>query len=816
VNPAAAQKSHWRKGLSQAGRTVWAIALALVLLLMAAFVIVQQTVSNERAQAFASAQDINSKMVLSDEMRIRSLLVSFDKVLLVLRKDFAENPRLSRQALLLRLDELKVDDELSPRISFVGAAGEVVLSTARSGDDQKFQINVADRAYFQMQKTAQGDLLDVGAPIKSRITGKWVVPLTRRITRKDGAFGGLMSMTVDPALFTDPFEQTSLGANATRAIIGLDGYTRMRLNGGKLVFGGDIRTSQLFNQIKQSKAGCYTATAASDGVRRLVCYRVIDPYGIAIVAGSAVDSIEGSYSNKVRGTIIAASVFAVLIVLLSGVLVLGIVRQRELLASQQRFNQLIELVPQSIFRMNAQGNIMWVNRRTLDYAGPSAQEQAKGFDWVVAAVHQEDQGRLKDFVSSALQLRPNAESCEYRKRRFDGVYLWYSSQVTRVLDQDGAGDFFLVTSTDIHDRRMVEERTRVTQKLESIGQLTGGMAHDFNNLLAIMVGNHDLLRSEALSEVGAKRLEVASSAAQRGVGLVKSLLALASKQPLLPATVDLWALVERVSPLLRHALGQRVNFEMKPPVARVHVKVDEAGLEAVLLNLIVNARDAMPRGGDLRLGLEVAHGMARLVIRDTGVGMPEAVRKRATEPFFTTKERDHGTGLGLSMVAGFVKQSGGTLQIHSTEGQGTAIEIALPLALATAAPLLPGAAVAPRAAASSPRSILIVDDEPALAELVRDWARAEGHIAVLTQSADDALTLLAVKSFDVLLTDIMMPGQMDGIGLAEKASQMYPAMQILLMSGYSRETATNRADIPWPLLVKPFRKEDLDAVLQQG
>jgi nitrogen-specific signal transduction histidine kinase len=418
--------------------------------------------------------------------------------------------------------------------------------------------------------------------------------------------------------------------------------------------------------------------------------------------------------------------------------------------------------------------------------------------------------------------KQNIESCEYRKQRFDGAYLWFSSQITRVLDKQGVGASFLQTGTDIHDRKMAEERARVTQKLESIGQLTGGMAHDFNNLLAIIVGNLDLVKPDVTVAAASNRLDVAISAAQRGVGLVKSLLALASKQPLLPAKIDLGALVERISPLLKHAVGQRVNFDVKPPGVGVQVEVDEAGLEAVLLNLTVNARDAMPKGGELTLILGVSEGLARIAITDTGTGMPPAVLKRATEPFFTTKERGHGTGLGLSMVAGFVKQSGGTMKIVSEEGKGTTIEIFLPLVKSVKAsdsagtPIADPAATPSWASTAGKRRILIVDDEPALAELVREWVKSEGHTAVLAYSADDALTLLAVKSFDVLLTDILMPGQMDGIGLATKASVLYPKMKILLMSGYSKETATHRADIPWPLLVKPFRKHDFDAAMEEA
>jgi signal transduction histidine kinase/ActR/RegA family two-component response regulator len=449
-------------------------------------------------------------------------------------------------------------------------------------------------------------------------------------------------------------------------------------------------------------------------------------------------------------------------------------------------------------------------------------------------VHPDDQGRLKDFIASAFTNSQSTMSCEYRKRRFDGQYRWFSGQITQVSDIESGDISFLKTATDIHDRKMADERARVSQKLESLGQLTGGMAHDFNNLLAIIVGNLDLLKPNVKVEADGRRLDVAINAAQRGVGLVKSLLALASKQPLLPVTTDLGALAERILPLLKHAAGQRVNFELKLPSVGLPVEVDEAGLEAVLLNLTVNARDAMPKGGDLTLSLGVTGASASIVITDNGTGMPEAVLKRATEPFFTTKERGQGTGLGLSMVAGFVKQSNGTLKIQSVEGKGTTIEILLPLVRDTARAAIalhpsnaqtvpatltlqsPPTANTPVTSTTGKYKILVVDDELELAELVRAWAKAQGHTVVLATSADDALTLLAVRTFDVLLTDIMMPGSMDGIGLAEKTSALYPAMKILLMSGYSKETATNRADVPWPLLVKPFGKDDFYAAIEKA
>ena len=370
------QKSNWQKETGHVTPLAWIIILGAALTLVTLFLLVQRVVIREREAAFATAQDLNSKIALSDEVRIRSLLASLDKVMLIMRKDFVANPKLTREALLMRLDDLKLDNELNPRISFVDESGEVLLSSAQNSTSQRLKLNVADRAYFLKQKDEQGDPLNVGTPIESRVTGKWVVPLSRRITNKDGSFGGLISMTVDPGLFTEPFEKTSLGQDATRAIMGLDGYTLLRLKNGKVIFGGDTRKSQLYEEIKKFKVGAYTAVAASDGVRRAVSYRVMDPYGIIILSGSSVNSIEETFRARVWGYIIGSSLFGILIVILCGLMVAGIARQRKLTVSQRQFTKLIELVPQLVFGLDSKGKIVWLNRRAQDYVGPSAEEEA--------------------------------------------------------------------------------------------------------------------------------------------------------------------------------------------------------------------------------------------------------------------------------------------------------------------------------------------------------------------------------------------------------------------------------------------------------
>ena len=370
---------------------------------------------------------------------------------------------------------------------------------------------------------------------------------------------------------------------------------------------------------------------------------------------------------------------------------------------------------------------------------------------------------------------------------------------------------------------MADERNSVAQRMESIGQLTGGLAHDFNNLLAIIMGNLDMVIMDPQDKQTGHRVQLALNAAERGAELVKSLLALAAKQQLQPAQVDLVQLLARMAPLLRHALGPSVQFALESLDTPVLALLDVAGLEAALLNLAINARAAMPEGGQASLSLRLhrpswprTHSsplLAVVALRDNGTGMTEAVRRKATEPFYTTKPRGHGTGLGLSMVAGFVQQSGGEMRIDSSPGQGTLVEIYVPVVAQAA---LPAPAPASRAvpSASGVVLVLVLDDEQAVATLMCDWAREAGFTVLPASTVKEALTLLASRPVDLLVSDIVMPGPLDGFALADLVAEVYPATKILLVSGYSRDSAHGRTDLPWPMLVKPFKMAEFQAALQ--
>ncbi len=933
----------------------WFILGVTLLIVMAIVVATITGIQRVRASAIADAVETNARIVLSDEARIRLKFAILDTVLLVIREDLRLKGNLTQTELSARLEQLKVDAELNPRVSIIDANGDLQAVSGRDVDRTGAKLNVSDRGYFLAQKNNQGDELLIGVPMKSRITDAWILPLSRRTVNADGAFGGLVFVAVDPGVFGAPVQLDNTGAKSTRAIVGLDGFIRIRKTGTDINYGDDVSASQLFDHVTQSPTGSYTTRAIFDGIQRVVSYRLSSPYGLVVASGSAVDDILESVAGKVW-TYRVVGVGACAIVILLVVLLIGNMRRQRkafaalkisaaryellfeqtpvmhmltslrgndflimecnrtfsdalgyahdevvgkkvldlfsldsqgfketlenyllteqvaavvepwallardgrkiyvltqtthevemdgsgemlrvtlldissseamreaLFKSEQSFRQLIQLIPQLVVTRDMQGNITWVNERAIEYLGAQQLRHRPAFDWVRAAIHPEDRERYKKTFIDAMASLHTSQPCEFRLRRFDDEYRWYSAQMTPILSHDGHVILWLETSMDIHDRKMSDERLRNVQKMESVEQVTGGLAHDFNNLLAIVIGNLDLVMPDIKDPKSAQKIRVALSAAERGVDLVKALLALASKQPLLPDRIDLGALLEQFLPLMRHAAGAQVDFVLSACEEKVFVDVDVAGLEAALLNIVVNARDAMPEGGSLAVRLSVHQPkflrndrttrLALIAIQDSGSGMTDAVRHRAIEPFFTTKKRGYGTGLGLPMVAGFVKQSGGEMKIQSALGQGSVIDIYLPMANEPVTPLHTETLLESKSCETG--VILVVDDEVDLVNLVCAWATELGYTTQSAYSATDALTLLAVTHVDLVVSDIVMPGDLDGVALAEQVNAHYPHASVLLMSGYSREISTVRPDLPWPVLVKPFRKHALQAAI---
>ena len=378
----------------------------------------------------------------------------------------------------------------------------------------------------------------------------------------------------------------------------------------------------------------------------------------------------------------------------------------------------------------------------------------------------------------------------------------------------------------------VEERTREReaalaqvhemQKMESLGQLTGGLAHDFNNLLMGILGSLDYLSKKPPSDPKAQHfLNAARDSAERGAALTKRLLAFARRQELRPEPVDVQQLAESMAEMLQRSLGPTIQIEMDFDPNLALISVDPNQLELAILNLALNARDAMPDGGRLRVsgqretvtsGLPSLHDgdYVRLTVTDTGTGMDEATLKRCSEPFFTTKEVGRGTGLGLSTVLGLAVQSGGGMRISSTLGEGTIVELWLPVAEGAARVVR--APVEPAPTGTLPRyRVLVVDDEPLVALLTASMLEDLGHATEVVPSGASALSVLrSDKEIDAVITDYAMP-DMTGAELAVQIRGLRPDLPIILATGYADFPNAHMQNLP--RLSKPFGSHELRLIL---
>ncbi|MFA6154458.1 PAS domain S-box protein [Mesorhizobium sp.] len=458
-----------------------------------------------------------------------------------------------------------------------------------------------------------------------------------------------------------------------------------------------------------------------------------------------------------------------------------------------------------------------VNPAWCEHLGyPEGDVAGTGFE---AFVHPDDVATVKARLAIGGH-KAKVRDFDIRMRARDGKYIWYSWQFMPHDNQ------YYAAGRDITARRVLEDQLRQSQKMEAVGQLTGGIAHDFNNMLAVVISGLNLIqRRIERGEPGVPQLiAAATEGAHKAATLTQRLLAFSRQQPLSPEALDVNRMVVDMSELLRRTLGEHVNMETILQDQGGTIIADRSQLENVLVNLAVNARDAMPSGGTLTIETSAVlidestaadHAIATgeyilISVTDTGTGMSPDVMERAFDPFFTTKGVGKGTGLGLSQVFGFVKQSGGYVSIQSQLGQGTAIRIVLPRhsgaadqAQARKSDDIPNGSAAER--------ILVVEDEASVRELTVQMLEELGYSVMWAASGADALvTLKARDDFSLLLTDVVMPG-MNGRELADNAAMIRPSLKVLYTSGYARDAVVSNGivDPNIQLLQKPATLQNL-------
>jgi PAS domain S-box-containing protein len=485
--------------------------------------------------------------------------------------------------------------------------------------------------------------------------------------------------------------------------------------------------------------------------------------------------------------------------------------------TEAQYRAIVQNAPVGIYQTTPDGRILAANQSLADIVAAGSPDSLIGTSIDAFYANRAE----RDALIAQHQPGTGSRPVELEWKRADGVPIWIELAARAITDTAGRTVYWEGFVYDISERKRLEAQLTQAQKMESVGRLAGGIAHDFNNLLTVMIGYAEMLHTtEDMPESFRPAVGEILSAARRAADLTGRMLAFARKQRVEPRAVNVNNVVRGVEVLLRRIIGEDVRLDVHLASELPPVLIDPAQLEQVMMNLAVNARDAMPRGGTLTIVTDVVDitddqarrrpglrpgPQVRLSLADTGVGMDEDTLARVFEPFFTTKEPGKGTGLGLAMCYGIVKQANGFIGCDSAKGVGTTCTVLLPAASGEVSPEPATVTTGrPARAATASSVILVVEDEPVVRQFVAEVLRGSGHEVHVTGSAQEGIEIAAVLRgrLDLVITDVVMP-QMDGVALAARIREQQPDVRVLLMSGY-QDRAVAAADTSSLLLPKPF------------
>ncbi|NGM20613.1 response regulator [Roseomonas stagni] len=718
-------------------------------------------------------------------------------------------------------------------------------------------VDFRDRRWFQAHLA--GARSHVGEALYSRVTREVLFTYSIAIRDADGRLAGAVQIAQRPGFFQQQAEASEIGRGTVLAMLDADGRILARTGMTPDQVG---RTITVAPPNATNGSGTLRVPSVIDGDDRIISYRRLPDWPLIVAASVPVDSALAPFRAALlwSGGIVGAVAFG--LVFLTAI-ALRLARREEtareelaranaaltdaateleqrvaertralatardqLAENEHRFRAIFNSTMQFIGLTTPDGTLLEANDAALAFAGVSRAEVIGRKLWETPwfQMGEATQARLRDAIATAAAGTPQ----RYEEVVRGGDRLAAIDFSIRPLrDTEGRITLLVPEGHDLTELKAAEARLREAQKMETLGQLTGGVAHDFNNLLMAVLGNLALLKKRLPEDPRLARLvDGALQGAERGAALTQRLLAFARRQELRPSAVDLAGLVGGMQGLLERSVGPGVRIVTEIPPGLPAALVDANQLELALLNLAVNARDAMPGGGTLTVTLAEAQapspgapaGIApgaylRLGVRDTGEGMDTATLARAVEPFFTTKGPGRGSGLGLSMVQGLAQQSGGGLALASRPGAGTQAEIWLPKAgsttghAATANPA-PLPAALPK---TDPKRVLVVDDDALVAAGTAMMLEDLGHHAMIARSGQDALAVIrGDDAIDLVLTDYAMPG-MNGLDLADQLRRDRPALRVVLATGHAELPA---AATDWlPRINKPYGQQDLAALV---
>jgi PAS domain S-box-containing protein len=714
--------------------------------------------------------------------------------------------------------------------AFVANADGKVIAGLHANPERR--IDISDRTYFMHHKADPSPDILLGAPVRGRILERVIVTVTRRLSTSSGRFLGVLVTSLSPEYFSNFYSTVALGEGGVVELLNDSGTVVARSPATAALIG---QTSDAWEQIRSLPrspiATTYRMEHPADHIERIASVAAAEDYPLLVQVAVGMPHVLASWRTQLyrQGT---ATLVAMLAVLL---FTAGLLRAyARLVASERAGRPQAEILNTTISSM-ADAVLVADETGKILIANPAA-KQVFGNRHDIGSEDRSSHLLLPDGMPFPRDLTPiaravrgeavdNVEMVLHRDGQSEPLHLVANGRPLR--EAGGALKGAVVVYRDVTAAKETERQLRQAQKMDAVGQLTGGIAHDFNNILTVITGTIDIL-VDAVAERPqlAAVAKMISDAAERAAELTRRLLAFARRQPLQPRETDVNALVVETAKLLRPTLGEHVEIESMLEDAIWPALVDRSQLATALLNLAINARDAMPSGGKLtietanvvlddsyaRIHGEVAPGPYVMVaVSDTGTGIPEALRDRVFEPFFTTKAVGKGTGLGLSMVYGFVKQSGGHIKVYSEEGHGTSIKIYLPRASQYAhRSVSPVAAIAPTERGNE--TVLVVEDDSMVRNYVIAQLESLGYATLSAANGGEALALVhRGAKFQLLFTDVIMSGSMNGRQLAEEILRIRPSSKVLFTSGYTENAIFHhgRLDPGVLLLPKPYRKVDL-------
>lgn len=572
-------------------------------------------------------------------------------------------------------------------------------------------------------------------------------------------------------------------------------------------------------------------------------------FGVRLLPGTGTNVADSGIDAVTLAIVVAGGTFFILFLALIAALSdrrFEALAAKEASRSERQLRAVIEHLPLGVFVAAApSGEIRFANAEAEKLLGHAlAPQPVWAYGDSRGAIHPDgrrlamEEHALYQAMRDGRRVGPRVQAY----RRGDGRVVQLEVTAAPVPDRASGGELAVVAFQDVTEKLIAESRVAAAlaekadaeaalnhaQRLESLGRLTGGVAHDFNNLLTVVIGALDVILRHPENAERRKRLgEAALAAARRGGRLTAQLLAFARRQPLQPEACNPNELIRESEPLIRRAVGDGVTLEFLLCEAGAVTLIDPAQLEATLLNLVVNAVDAIAASGRITIETTVCELTREefpqlapghyfcLCVADTGHGMSPQILQHIFEPFFTTKGPGKGTGLGLSQVYGFLRQSGGEVRVQSTEGAGTRFHVYLPI-IEHDVRELPRAAAA-RASEDGGLKVLLAEDDASVATVTEAMLRNLGHEVTCVENAQQALdVLLSPTQVDLLLSDVVMPGGMNGVELAHRAVEVRPGIKILLSSGYAGELVDAAiAQSAWPLLRKPYLENELAAQLEE-